>query len=270
MRTRPASGLGFTLIELLVVVALIALLIAILMPALQQAKEAAARAKCLSGTRQVMIATKSYQSDNAGWFPRSGPTWHSPSYGAHHTLVIGNYAYQNLFTNQGCPYGPTGYDGGYGNEYYSTTPGTTAFGINTLLQVGYAYNGTMMTSYYSPTPTYYPMFGQFNDRWKRLQRRPDKVFVSACSVAPNAMMNTTMAYPGAGLQNTLGITSFYFGYAPIPGRHMGEGLPMTFYDGHGRWVPKDEIYPFIPGPPHSIMSWSLTSMYQYPDLDGTL
>lgn len=261
---------AFTLVELLVVISIIALLIAILLPSLERAKEVASRIKCLSSTRQVKIATAAYQNDNRGWFPRSGPEWNAPTYGVHHTLVVGNYIYQNIFTSQGCPYGPATYSSSMGNYYYATTPGTVSIGINSLLQTGYAYVGTPTSTYYSPVPTYYPSYGQFNESWPRLRKAADRIFVASCSVAPDAAINTTYAYPGGGLQHTLGITSFYFADAPIPGRHKGEGLPMTFYDGHGRFVLKDEIYPYYydtMAPGYSMMEWSIRSMY-YGSMDN--
>jgi type II secretory pathway pseudopilin PulG len=257
-------------VELLVVISIIAVLIGLLLPALSEAKEIAYRAKCLSGTRQVMIATRAYQNDNKGWFPREGPTWNAPTFGVHQTLVAGDYIYASIFTSKGCPYGPADYNPSLGNYYYSTTPGTVSIGINMLLQSGNAYVGTPTATYYSPSPTYYPSYGQFNDSWARLRKAADRIFVASCSVSPQAGLNTTLAYPGAGLQNTLGITSFYFGGAKIPGRHRGEGLPMTFYDGHGRFVPTKEIYPYTYDsiyPDYTMMEWSIRSMY-YGSMDN--
>lgn len=63
---------GFTLIELLVVVAIIAMLIAILLPALHHARTAARTTVCMSGMRQIAVATMMYADDNSGILPSVG------------------------------------------------------------------------------------------------------------------------------------------------------------------------------------------------------
>lgn len=60
---------AFTLIELLVVIAIIAILAAILFPVFAQAKEAAKKAQCLSGAKQLGLAMVMYANDHDDTMP---------------------------------------------------------------------------------------------------------------------------------------------------------------------------------------------------------
>jgi len=246
---------GFTLIELLVVVSIVSLLVAILLPSLVRAREVSRRVKCLSGARQVLVATQAYIVDYEGWFPAETV---SPSQGYQALLVNGRYANEPLFTNKGCPDGPAEYSSSRGSYFYAKNPGNVAFGLNHQLQTGYG------VVYPPPTPGYtYTNYGPYNAyRERRLERRPDMVFVSSCSLAPVAGT--------ISLRHTMGVTDFYYGNVPVEvSRHRGEGLNMAFYDGHGSFVEADEINPapMSTSPPYTMMQWSLLTKHQGVDMD---
>ena len=63
---------AFTLIELLVVIAIIAVLAAILFPVFSRVREKARQASCLSGARQIGMATQMYAQDQDETLP---PIW---------------------------------------------------------------------------------------------------------------------------------------------------------------------------------------------------
>jgi len=250
-----AKAAGFTLIELLVVIAIIAILAALLMPALENARESASRVGCLSGARQVALGVKLYQQEHDGWMP-SYVHLADTNNGVQKLLVDLGYAQEALFTNQGgCRYGPDTYSEARHNYYYTQTPGRVSYGLNHLLQSGYG----ILQPY---VPPYYCSYGPFNDNWARLQKRPSRIMVvSCCHVADAGYVS---------LKHALGVTDNYFQNKPIPGRHEGECLPVTFYDGHGDLSPAEiwTQYMYNDGPPeYNILRWSLETVYHAPGMD---
>ncbi len=258
---------AFSLIELLVVISIVSVLLSLLLPSLKSARELASRTKCLAATRQVALACQSYATSARGYMPSyltaPGNSLGSYTYGVQHQLTSLEYLGQDIFTNRGCPEGPTTYSSGQGSYYYGQTPGTVGIGVNDLLQTGYSYVNPPSNTYWSPgpSPTYYPNQGPYSDRSKRLQRRPEMVMVASCCLVPSAAQ--------IPVQHTAGITDAYFVNQPIPGRHNYEGTLWTFYDGHGKFLKIAEFT--LPAgysaAPYPLWEWTWRTMYHAAGMD---
>lgn len=115
MRGRKA----FTLVELLVVIGIIAVLISMLLPALNKARAQAAKTKCLSNIRQLMLACNMYAAENKGQLPYCN--WGDAN-GSSYPTSGGVYAYGWLFS---MPDKRTGYgapiDGTWAQPNYPST-----------------------------------------------------------------------------------------------------------------------------------------------------
>jgi prepilin-type N-terminal cleavage/methylation domain-containing protein len=86
---------AFTLIELLVVIAIIAILAALLLPALAAAKRKAQRISCVNDLKQVGIAFRLWEGDNADRYPMAVST-------------VQNGALEEVYSALSMPSGPSG------------------------------------------------------------------------------------------------------------------------------------------------------------------
>jgi prepilin-type N-terminal cleavage/methylation domain-containing protein/prepilin-type processing-associated H-X9-DG protein len=235
---------GFTLIELLVVISIIAMLVSILLPALSKSRQQAIRLKCSASAKAINNGILSYASDNRdnvvkSWYDATRPPATAYlSYAA--VLVEGGYMNENIFSNQGCPNGPTKayttlyY---YGNDYYSAAddpiyPQSIAYGLNGIVQGGYG------PLYPYVSPYYGPKVPQYNFRKNRLATHP--------TVTPLAIESVTPWYPGTsnvfpGLYHALGVSDGYIPQDRLKPRHEGEGINAAYADGHGEWVKREDV-----------------------------
>jgi prepilin-type N-terminal cleavage/methylation domain-containing protein len=255
---------AFTLIELLVVITIIGLLVSMLLPSLSSARNLAMRTKCLAATKQLAFAALNYGASSRGYLPSylTTPQTGAYPYGIQVQLTSLDYCTKDLFTNKGCPEGPTTYSDWVGNYYYGTSPGTVGLGINDLLQIGYSYVNPPATSYWTNYVTYYPNQGPFTDRHRRLVRAPEKVMLSSCCTE-----STAGQIP---VGHTAGIADAYFPGQVIPGRHNREGLPWTYYDGHGSFT---KVLDFTTpsgytSAPYSLWEWTWRTMYHAQGMDN--
>jgi len=212
----------------------------------------------MAATKQLWLGVVLYQQTWDGWVP-SYRSLTDTNKGVQKLMVDEGYSPPDLFTSKGgCAYGPKLYSEGRHNFYYTTTSGTVSCGINVLLQTGYG----ILQPYVSP---YYCSYGQFNDRWPRLHRRASQIMTTSCCVVPDA--------GDVSLKHTLGVTDGYFTNNPIPGRHLGQVLPMTFYDGHAEISPAETwtIYIYSCGAPdYCTKRWSLNAVYHAAGMDNGL
>jgi prepilin-type N-terminal cleavage/methylation domain-containing protein/prepilin-type processing-associated H-X9-DG protein len=231
----PRRNYAFTLIELLVVISIIGLLISILLPSLAKARESARQIQCSSGTRALTNAVIAYAADNRQAVVRSTGT--TITYAT--VLIAGGYTSRDMFTNRGCPDGPrpdaTYTDYVPGDYYIGDLDGpycqTVSFGLNGILQSGYGYYPAVLPSIYGPRSTPYTF------QTGRLANYASLTPVITCSVTP---WSSATQHVSPGLRHTMGI-AMYLTADNLGARHQGKGLPMTYADGHGTFVKREDI-----------------------------
>jgi|GEM_PF-3111059 len=232
---------AFTLIELLVVISIISLLVAILLPALQKARATAFQAKCLSGCRQVFIASTFYANDYDEFYANGTTTF---SYQA--VMAAHDYITRDTFTSKsGCPYGPDTYSASSGDPIRAGTQGSggtirTCYGLNGTLQTGYGKPDAGPP--YTPISSSWAYYGPQKPTLGRIVKHPTKVGVIICS--PVAWDNVgSRAGMWRSLYHSVGYSQNGTWDIPAPEavRHEGDGLPFAFADGHTEFVPANII-----------------------------
>lgn len=213
---------AFTLIELLVVVSIVAMLVALLLPSLGSAKEQARRSRCMAGARGVNIAVLLYTDDWKATFPCSS-VFPDMSVGYHDVLTSLKYANKDAFTNQSCPFGPQSYVPGYWSAHY-TTPITphNSYEFNGRLQWG---RGVIDGSW--------GHYGPFRTYEYRVQHLNSKLITVACCQYSGSFLSDDILYFEIALRGWAHPDETNRA-AP---RHMSQGLPMAFFDGHAEFVP---------------------------------
>jgi len=196
---------GFTLIELLVVIAIIAILAAILFPVFARARENARKSTCTSNGRQLGTALMQYCQDYDETLP----------YG-HHEAPDSRYSFQCLL-----PY--------MKNESIFACPSDKNV-VSTFRADSHGPQRTIphawgVCQHHYPYRVIYqqPMtLGQIS--------RPSEsgVFFEKTNVV------TTMPYVYCPIHNP------EWGDQGTASRHM-DGLIVVFFDGHAKWLKKDEV-----------------------------
>ena len=195
---------GFTLIELLVVIAIIAILAAILFPVFARARENARKSSCLSNGRQLGTALMQYCQDYDETLP----------YGQHEA-PDSRFSFQVLL-----PY--------MKNEEIFACPS----------------DKNVVTSFvadgYGPARTIPHGWGvdQYHYPYRTIYSQP-------VTLAQISRVSESAVF----FEKTNEVTKMPFVYCPIhnpalstqvAGRHM-DGLIVVFYDGHAKWMKRDEV-----------------------------
>ena len=195
---------GFTLIELLVVIAIIAILAAILFPVFARARENARKSTCTSNGRQLGTALMQYCQDYDETLP----------YG-HHEAPDSRYSFQCIL-----PY--------MKNESIFACPSDK----NVV--------STFRADSHGPQRTIPHAWGVCQHHY------PYRVIYQQ----PMTLGQVSRpAESGVFFEKTNAVTKMPYVYCPIHSpanvtqvadRHM-DGLIIVFFDGHAKWMKKDEV-----------------------------
>jgi prepilin-type N-terminal cleavage/methylation domain-containing protein/prepilin-type processing-associated H-X9-DG protein len=220
---RPAAqnyGLaGFTLIELLVVIAIIAILAGMLLPALAKAREKSHGIRCVSNTRQLVVASTLYSEDFSRHVTFSG--------GVDRKTLL--YPYLQQGTNNADVLGPQVW-----NCPANRFTNSAGYGFNTLM------NNVYVSIVRNPTETVDIGDAGLNN----IVGGVPTYIQSTHLMPPSTMQNATLGRPNPRHQNRQAVSvGFLDGHAAstLVAAPFYPGLPGV-WQGNGITDPADPNY----------------------------
>ncbi|MFT3788290.1 MAG: prepilin-type N-terminal cleavage/methylation domain-containing protein [Tepidisphaeraceae bacterium] len=206
---------AFTLVELLVVIGIIALLISILIPSLAKAREAGIRTQCLSNLRQTYTALMFYARDSHDFVPLGyrlgGKQSNSQIYSGGTTrkfVLFGLLNDRKLL--------------GEGRWLYCPADANPKFSFNT------------------PDNPWPPGGDPAKNTTAGYALRPVVNIPDDLAAAP-----ATFQMPKLSKQRNLAVVSdLTSSRVRVDTRHR-DGLNVVYADGHGKWVPRKQVEPYL-------------------------